>query len=203
MSRLSLFSTSAKPLLLTALLFLLTRINFFVLLNSRRMQGEIKYSSLDFNAFRREVNSNNAFRQFCDAVCKGDVAKREIILRELHPKLLDNLTTQGPTSLGKAETPPRSPTPKPADPLKTPATGKALVPLPYTLPPTSADTLKTPTYCSELPKSTTATYYLSLLPTSRLILRGARRRRCTSTQAGIRRGDAAHGALDSDLAGPG
>ncbi|KAF2714489.1 hypothetical protein K504DRAFT_496420 [Pleomassaria siparia CBS 279.74] len=57
---------------------------------------------------------HNDFRQFCDAVRKGDVAKRETISRELYPKLLDNLTTQGPTGLGKAETPPRSPTPKPA-----------------------------------------------------------------------------------------
>ncbi|KAF2704372.1 hypothetical protein K504DRAFT_449396 [Pleomassaria siparia CBS 279.74] len=74
------------------------------------MQGEIKHSSLDFDIFYY-----NNFRQFCNAVCKGDVAKRETILRELHPKLLDNLTTQGLTSLGKAETPPRSPTPKPAE----------------------------------------------------------------------------------------
>ncbi|KAF2711966.1 hypothetical protein K504DRAFT_452226 [Pleomassaria siparia CBS 279.74] len=116
------------------------------------MQGKIKHSSLDFNAFYYKVNSitkeDNNFRQFCNAVCKGDVAKRETISCKLHPKLL----------------------------------GKALVPLPYTLPPISADTLKTPTYYSKLPKSTTATYYLSLLPTSCLILRGARQRCCTSTR---------------------
>ncbi|KAF2707436.1 hypothetical protein K504DRAFT_447425 [Pleomassaria siparia CBS 279.74] len=101
------------------------------------------------------TKEDNAFRQFCNAVRKGDVAKREIILRKLHPKLL-----------GKAETPPRSPTPKPTDPLKTPATGKALVPLPYTLPPTSADTLKTPTYYSKLPKSTNT---LKTLPSCNLL----------------------------------
>ncbi|KAF2715507.1 hypothetical protein K504DRAFT_446359 [Pleomassaria siparia CBS 279.74] len=170
MSRLSLFSTSAKPLPLTALLFLLTQINFFILLNSRYMQGEIKYSSLDFNAFYCKVNSitkeDNAFRRFCNAVRKRDVAKREIILRKLYSKLLDNLTTQGLTSLGKAETPPCSPTPKPADLLKTPITGKALVPLPYTLPPISADTLKTPTYYSKLPKSTNT---LKTLPSRDLL----------------------------------
>ncbi|KAF2709159.1 hypothetical protein K504DRAFT_454933 [Pleomassaria siparia CBS 279.74] len=178
MSRLSLFSTSAEPLPLTALLFLLTRMNFFVLLNryqlfslrvssvvkvkykdivSRRMQGKIKHSSLDFNAFCF-TKEDNAFRQFCDAVRKGDVAKREIILRELHPELLDNLTTQGLTSL---------------DLLKTPATGKVLVPLPYTLPPISADTLKTPTRCSKLPKSTNT---LKTLPSCDLLPKSTKER---------------------------
>ncbi|KAF2714493.1 hypothetical protein K504DRAFT_496422 [Pleomassaria siparia CBS 279.74] len=205
MSRLSLFSTAAEPSLLTAPLFSSTRMNFFVLPNryrlfslrvssvikakykdivSRQMQGEIKHSSLDFNAFRRKVNGvvtdetlanagrnayltneqqwnfviahylvtkeDDDFRQFCDAVRKGDVAKRETISRELHPKLPDNPTTQGLTGPGKAETPPRSP----ADPPKIPATGKAPVPPPYILPPTSVDTPKIPTRRSESPKST-------------------------------------------------
>ncbi|KAF2709112.1 hypothetical protein K504DRAFT_456011 [Pleomassaria siparia CBS 279.74] len=97
------------------------------------------------------TKEDNNFRQFCNAVCKGDIAKREIILRKLYPKLLDNLTTQGLTSLGKAETPPYSPA------------GKALVPLPYILPSISAvnclnllrtDTLKTLPSYNLLPKST-------------------------------------------------
>ncbi|KAF2705528.1 hypothetical protein K504DRAFT_448590 [Pleomassaria siparia CBS 279.74] len=69
--------------------------------------------------------------------------------------------------------PPCSPTPKPADLLKTPVTGKALVPLPYTLPPTSMDTLKTPTRCSKLPKSTNT---LKTLPSRNLLPKSTKER---------------------------
>ncbi|KAF2703090.1 hypothetical protein K504DRAFT_452055 [Pleomassaria siparia CBS 279.74] len=103
------------------------------------------------------TKEDNNFRQFCNAVRKGDIAKRETILRKLHPKLLDNLTTQGLTSLGKAETPPCSPTPKPADLLKTPIT----------------DTLKTPTYYSKLPKSTNT---LKTLPSCNLLPKSTKER---------------------------
>ncbi|KAF2710796.1 hypothetical protein K504DRAFT_453850 [Pleomassaria siparia CBS 279.74] len=100
------------------------------------------------------TKEDNNFRQFCNAVYKGDIAKRETILRKLYFKLL-----------GKAETPPCSPTPKPA--------GKALVPLPYTLPLISVDTLKTPTYYSKLPKSTNT---LKTLPSCNLLPKSTKER---------------------------
>ncbi|KAF2704888.1 hypothetical protein K504DRAFT_449391 [Pleomassaria siparia CBS 279.74] len=107
------------------------------------------------------TKEDNNFKQFYNIVYKGDIAKRETILRKLYSKLLG----KGLTSLSKAETPSYSPTPKPA--------GKVLVPLPYTLPSIFIDTLKTPTYYNKLPKSTNT---LKTLPSYNLLPKSTTRK---------------------------
>ncbi|KAF2711943.1 hypothetical protein K504DRAFT_452206 [Pleomassaria siparia CBS 279.74] len=91
------------------------------------MQGKIKHSSLDFNAFYYKINSIVTDKTL------ANLLKKIIIL--------DNLTTQGLTSL---------------DPLKTPATDTLKIPTYYSKLPKSTNTLKTLPSRNLLPKSTNA-----------------------------------------------